>query len=293
MTASRGVDGVATTAEVLADARRRLEEAGAPSPAHDARLLVRHVLGWSAGELTLRAAEELTHAAAATIRGLVERRAAREPLQLVLGTWGFRRVKLAMRRGVFIPRPETELLVEEALQRARPDAVVVEPCTGSGAVAAALADERPDLRIFATEIDPVAAHLARENTAMYGARVTVLTGDLLAPVDVTLHGQVDVLVSNPPYLADNELDGLEPEVVRADPWRALTSGPAGHEVTDRLIEAAPRWLVAGGWLLLEIDPRRAHEVARRCRSAGLVDVAAWPDLSGRLRFVRGAWRANH
>jgi release factor glutamine methyltransferase len=281
---------VPTAAQAVAEARRRLEESAVPSPALDARLLVRHALGWSAAELTLRADERLPPERLRPVTELVRRRGERVPLQVLLGRWGFRRVELTMRAGVFVPRPETEVLVEEALRRAPADAVVVEPCTGSGAIAAALADERADLRVHATEIDPVAATLARENTAAHGERVTVAIGDLLEPIDAALRGHVDVLVSNPPYLADGELDGLEPEVAQADPHRALVSGASGHEVTDRLIDAATDWLAPGGWLLMEADPRRADEVARRCRSAGLVDVAAWRDLAGRPRFVRGARR---
>jgi release factor glutamine methyltransferase len=275
-----------TVAAVLAAAEDTLLRARVPSPAVDARLLVRHATGWSAAELTLRRGDPLDAATLREIDRLVVARAARTPLQLLLGTVGFRRVDLEVRAGVFIPRPETELLVEHALSLLPPGGLAVEPCTGSGAVAAALADERSDVRVVATDVDPAAVALARRNTAWVGDRVRVLVGDLLEPLDPGLRGGVDVIVSNPPYLADAELDGLEPEVRAGDPPSALSAGPTGHEVSDRIVAAAASWLVPGGWLVLELDPSRAHEVARRCRDTNLEQVVVADDLVGRPRYVR-------
>jgi release factor glutamine methyltransferase len=186
---------------------------------------------------------------------------------------------------VFIPRPETETLAGEAIARVPAGGVVVEPCTGTGAVACAVATESQAEVVVATDRSETAVALARENAAACGARIEVLAGDLLAPVDPALRGRVDVLVSNPPYLAEAELAATEPEVRDWDPPAALVAGPTGHEVTDRLIVVATDWLKPGGWLLLEVDERRAAETARRARAAGLTEAGVVSDPTGRDRVV--------
>jgi release factor glutamine methyltransferase len=278
------------------DARRqlalRLAAAGVPSPEVDAALLLRHVLGWSAARLRVDGEAPIDPAAEARLEDLARRREAREPLQLLIGSVGFRRLDIEVGPGVFIPRPETEVLAGEAIARVPPGGVVVEPCTGTAAVACAVADESGAGRVVATDIAPAAVALARANAARCGVAVEVLAGDLLAPVPAALRGRVDVLVSNPPYVAAGELAGLEPEVVDWDPPAALVSGPTGHEVTDRLIAAGVEWLAPRGWLLLEVADVRAVQTATRARAAGLVDVAVLRDLAGRDRVVV-ARRAGH
>jgi len=274
-----------TVVEAVSAVARRLEAAGVPAPAVDAALLARHVLDWSHTALVLRGGQPLPEDAAARLDELAARRTAREPLQLLLGTAGFRWVDLEVRPGVFVPRPETEVLAGEAVARLPADGVAVEPCTGSGAVACAVAQEVPGARVVATDVSPAAVDLARRNAGRLGVRVEVRLGDLLVPVAPGLRGRVDVLVSNPPYLADAELAALEPEVRDHDPRAALVAGPTGHEVTDRLLAAAGTWLAPGGWLLLETADTRARDTARRAAAAGLTDVAVVPDLTGRDRVV--------
>jgi release factor glutamine methyltransferase len=269
-----------TPAEVVA----RLAGAGVPTPAVDAAWLVLHVTGWGRTDLRAHGDRPLPDAAAAALAPLVERRCAREPLQLLLGTVGFRHLDVAVRPGVFIPRPETEVLAGEAIDRTPRGGLVVEPCTGTGAIACAVATEA-GATVHATDVSPVAVALARDNAEAAGAGVVVHRGDLLAPLPADLRGRVDVLVSNPPYLADGELAGLEPEVVAWDPHAALVSGPTGHEVSDRLIAEAPTWLRPGGWLLLEVDAARGPETAARCRAAGYVETALVADLTGAERIV--------
>jgi release factor glutamine methyltransferase len=246
---------------------------------------VGHVLGCSRAALPTRGRQRLAGDAAARLGALADRRAGREPLQLLLGSVGFRRLELSVRPGVFIPRPETEVLAGEAIARTPPDGVVVEPCTGSGAVACAVAQEAAARLVVATDRSPDAVALARDNAARAGLDVTVLCGELLDPVPPGLRGAVDVLVANPPYVATAELAGLEPEVRDWDPVAALVAGATGHEVSDALLAAAPAWLAPGGWLLLEVDSTRARETARRCLAAGFADAQVVADLTGRDRVV--------
>lgn len=279
-----------TVVEAVCAVAARLEAAGVPAPAVDAALLARHVLDWSHTALVLRGGQPLPEDAAARLDELAARRTAREPLQLLLGTAGFRWVDLEVRPGVFVPRPETEVLAGEAVAATPVGGVVVEPCTGSGAVACAVADEAAPATVVATDLSPAAVALARANAARHGLDVAVAQGDLLAPVPAHLRGAVDVLVCNPPYLTPAELAEAEPEV-RHDPDVALVAGPTGQEVVDRLLDEAPAWLRPGGRLLIELDPRRAPASVARARARGYDDVTVLRDLTGTDRILsahRGA-----
>jgi release factor glutamine methyltransferase len=212
-------------------------------------------------------------------------RCAGTPVQHLTGEQAFRRLRLQVRPGVFVPRPETEILVQHALEaivRLRTP-VVVDAGTGTGAIGLAIKDERPDARVFATDRSPEAVELARENADRLGLDVTVFEGDLLDPLPAELRGQVDLVASNPPYVPAAELEGL-PAEVRADPELALVGG---IEITRRLASQALRWLSAGGVLVVEIDARRAAEVTAAVLGAGFVDVRAEPDLTGRDRVAIG------
>lgn len=270
----------------------RLAAAGVASGDVDARLLVAHVLGHPPAALTLVAGDELEGETERRLEDLVARRVAREPLQLILGSVGFRYLELEVRSGVFVPRPETEVLAGEAIARTPRAGVVVEPCTGTGAVACAIAQEAAPARVVATDRSPAALALARANVARLGLAVEVLEADLLQGLDPSLRGRIDVLVCNPPYLAARELDGLEPEV-HADPVEALVAGPTGHEVTDRLLDDGQEWLAPGGWLLLETDDGRAGATAERARARCWIDVATSADLTGRDRVVSARRPGHH
>ena len=274
-----------TAAQLLAELASGFADAGIASPHADARWLLRHALGWSAADLTLSADRPLTDAQVKAVALLADRRMRREPLQLVLGGTSFRGHPLTLRPGVFIPRPETELVVELVLAVVPAGGVVVETCAGSGAIACAIAVERPDLRVMAIDSDPAAVDLTVENAADLGAKIDVRRGELLGPVPPALRGRVDVVVANPPYLAADEVADLEPEVGDWDPRAALVAGPTGHEVSDALLASAPRYLTPGGSLVLELDERRVSETAVRARAAGLVSVETHDDLTGRPRFV--------
>lgn len=250
----------------MSSVAERLRAAGVPTPEVDARWLL---------ALEISEAEREV---------LVRRREAREPLQLLLGEWPFRNVELMLEAGVFIPRPETEVVAGVAIEAALGGArVAVDVCTGSGAIAAALADETEVPTIVATDISPAAVDLARRNTARWGDRVEVRNGDLFAPL-AHLVGKIDVLVANPPYLPP---EVFAPEVAH-DPHEALVGGPDGHEVVHRILEAAREVLAPGGTVVVEIDDRRGPETAEFARAAGLVDVSLVADLAGRQRAIRGS-----
>lgn len=274
-----------TVGELLAQVTATFEQAGIPTPAVDAEWLVRHVTDWSRTRLITNAGTAVGDDVLTALEPLVMRRAAREPLQLILGSVGFRYLDIEVRPGVFIPRPETEVLAGEAIARVPAGGTVIEPCTGTGAIACAVAQETHAATVIATDISSAAAELAAANAKRADLPVTVLQGDLLAPVAAELRGQVDVLVSNPPYLTPDDLRGREPEVLDWDPLEALVAGPSGHEITDRLIAAAPAWLRPGGWLLLEVEATRAAETADRASAAGLADAHVLPDLTGTDRIV--------
>ncbi|QBI19126.1 peptide chain release factor N(5)-glutamine methyltransferase [Egibacter rhizosphaerae] len=274
-----------TVRDVRARTAATLAAAGVPSPTVDADALLCAVLDWRGSELATRADAALPAPATERLGELVDRRAAREPLQLVLGTTGFRHVDLMVGPGVFVPRPETEILAGEAIARTPEGGVVVEPCTGTGAVAIAVATEARPGEVHATDREAAAVDLARHNARRCGAAVSVARGDLLDPLPLRLCGSVDVLVANPPYVAEGETGQLPPEVAGWDPRSALVAGPTGHEVSDRLLALAGEWLTPGGWVLLEVAEHRAAQTAARAERIGLVEADVVRDLAGRDRVV--------
>lgn len=211
-------------------------------------------------------------------------RCAGTPLQHLTGEQAFRRIVLDVRPGVFVPRPETEILVEVALRLLGPEdgPVVVDVGTGTGAVALAMKDERPDATVLATDLSPEAVDLALANAARLELEVSVLQGDLLDPLPPELRGWVDLVVSNPPYVTPEEYGEL-PAEVRADPALALIGGTPVYE---RLAEDAARWLRDGGLLAVEIGSGQGDAVVEVLRRS-FTDVRVQPDLAGRDRVATG------
>jgi release factor glutamine methyltransferase len=245
-------------AEVLRRASGYLDRHGVQSPDATAEILLMHVLGTDRAGLYARSAGLDTREA--RMFGLaICQRCAGTPVQHLTGDQPFRGITLEVRPGVFVPRPETELL---------------------GAIALAVKDERPDATVFATDLSAEALELARANAARLGLAVTVLEGDLLDPLPVDLRGWVDVVVSNPPYVPADDLEDL-PAEVRADPVLALVGG---IDVYERLGAQASRWLRAGGVLAVEIDARLGDPVVRALSTA-LAEVRVERDLTGRDRVV--------
>lgn len=285
----------ATWREIVTTQAGRLAVAGVPSPEHDARLLAEHVVGAPIGRAPDPTAESI-----ARFRDLITRRAERIPLQHLTGETGFRHLLISCRPGVFVPRPETEIVAGIAIDAAMArgdEPVVVEPCTGTGAIALAVATEVAGAQVFASDVAPDAVDLAKLNAERVargdagvagfapGAAVSVAQASLLDSVPAELRGAVDVLVSNPPYLPASDRDGWPPEVADHDPAEALVGGPDGYEVVGRLLHLAADWLAPGGVVVLEIDERRGDEAVSRAEAAGLVDVHTRNDLTGVVRAV--------
>jgi len=279
--------------EALRWARTRLA-AAVESPAVEAEILLGHVLGRPRAELYAHAEDILAPGDAARLEELVARRASGEPLQYLTGHQGFRRLDLLVGPGVLVPRPETEMVVEHALGRIAGVAapVVVDVGTGSGAIALAVATERPDATVVATEVSSTAAAWARRNLERSGAaNVTILEGDLLSPLPWSLQAAVDLVVANPPYLAEAQLATVAADVRDHEPVLATVSGPTGIEVPARVVEEAFPWLRPGGWLVMETWPGQADELLALL-AARYEEAAVHPDLAGSLRIAEGRTSAR-
>ena len=272
---------------LLADAARRLAVAEVASPDHDAAELLAHVLGTTRAALPLR--DHVTTDEAARFHELVERRAGREPLQHLTGRVGFRYAELVVGPGVFVPRPETEVLAGWAVDRAREVAaagrapVVVDLCTGSGAIALSVATEVPGSLVHAVELDEAAAGWAERNLAGTGVRLR--QGDM-ADAFPELDGQVDVVVANPPYIPLEAYESVPPEVRDHDPAAALWSGDDGLDAMRVVERVAGRLLVPGGVVGAEhADVQGEAAPAVFTATERWTEVRDHPDLAGRPRFT--------
>lgn len=256
---------------VLAAAAVRLEAAGIAAGSPDAELLLRHVLGWDRATLLLRAADPLAAEHRERFLALVDERARRRPLQHLVGTQAFWRREFRVTPDVLIPRPETEILVEAALDRLRPllQPRIVDVGTGSGCIALSLAAELPAATVLATDISAAALGVARDNARRLGleARVSFHEGDLLDPV--ATHGPFDLVASNPPYVDPAERPALAPEVRDHEPRIALFP-PDGEplSVYRRLVPQVWTALKPGGWLIVEVGLGQADEVGGILLRAG-------------------------
>jgi len=270
-----------TVQEALSEGAAALELAHCPSPQADAEWLLSHVLGSSRTQLQLYGSR-VSEGQLRRFRELLGRRTRREPLAYILGEWGFRRLTLAVDPRVLIPRPETEVVVERclALLEGVEEPLVLDVGVGSGAIALALADERPDARVIGTDSSRDALELAEENRVRVGlnGRVTFVLGDLLAGVS----GPFDLVVSNPPYVSEADFSGLEPEL-RHEPREALV-GEGGHDAVAR---AARDVLRPGGALVVEAGDGQALRIEELLRDLGYRDVRVSRDLAGRERVVEG------
>lgn len=263
------------------DAARTLAQAGIDSAHVDAELLAAHVAGVNRGVLRFHDPDDGFYDG---YRTLVDARARRIPLQHLTATAAFGPLLLAVGPGVFIPRPETEALLEWALKQPLPDSpVVVDLCTGSGALAAALADGTPGAHVVAVEDSPEALAYARRNCE--GRDVELVEADVTSPGLLSERdGTVDLLVSNPPYIPDGAV--LDPEVAEHDPAHALFGGPDGMRVIGPIVTLAARLLRPGASVGVEHDDETAAATVDLFeRSGAFTDVTSRRDLAGRPRFV--------
>jgi release factor glutamine methyltransferase len=260
-----------TAVEALRSAEERLAHAGVDTPRVDAELLLAHVLGVSRSAVR----SQRNGAVPDEFKQLLARRVQREPLAYVLGEWGFRRLVLKTDRRALIPRPETEIVVERclALVEGTREPRVLDLGTGTGAIALAIADEHSNARVTAVDASPSALELAHENAERLALPVEMRLGG----IEVAAEGW-DLVISNPPYVAPDEWESLQPEIRDWEPRSALVGEGLHEEIAAR---ARTRWLV------LEVADGQAQHVAGVLSSLGYVDVNITPDLTGMERVVEG------
>ena len=279
-------------AEALAQATVRLAEAGVDTPRLDAQMLLAWVLKARREDLAREPERSLSEREGVIFAKAAVLRAERRPLPYITGEQWFYGRLFKINRAVLIPRPETELLVEAALEKSRgtPTPRFADIGTGSGILAVTLASERPDAFVDATDISADALTLARKNVVRHGAedRVTLLRGDLLAPL--RSHANYDVIVSNPPYVTEADLPALQPEVRDYEPTLALSGepgavGPDGTRLHRRLLNESNPLLRPGGWLMLEVGQGQAKAVAAYAQEHGWAEVSVRHDFAGIGRVV--------
>ncbi len=273
-----------TWRQLLRYATERLESAS------EARWLVERASGFDANDFALGLDEPVSTRAHAFFHAMLDRRAEGEPLQYVVGRWGFRQLDLLVDRRVLIPRPETETVVEVALGELRALGAapkVVDLGTGSGAIAFSIAVESRDAQVVGTDASPEALAVAQANLSGIGtlaaARVRLVEGPWFAAVPGTWRGRVQLIVSNPPYIGDGEM--LEPDVARWEPAGALRAGPTGLEDIATIVAEAPGWLARPGALVVELAPHQAGVVLEMAHDAGFDAAEVRPDLAGRARVL--------
>jgi release factor glutamine methyltransferase len=276
-----------TVRSLLQWARDWLGNKGVENPRLDAELLLARALGCDRIRLYVDHDKPPDPAELQRFKELIRRRAGREPVAYILGAKEFYGRPFAVDSRVFIPRPETELLVQAALQALDPsggEARALDLCAGSGAAGVTLAAERERLRVDLVELSEGAAEVARVNAAAHApGRCEVHIGDLYAPLPADV--RYGAIVSNPPYVPTGDADRLAPEIAQHEPALALFGGQDGLDVIRRIVAGAPRWLLPGGTLLMEIDPPEAPAVVRLCAEAGLLSPRVQRDLAGLDRIV--------
>lgn len=266
---------------LLAEAVRALRAAGIDTPERDARRLLAHAAGIPPDRVTLLLTEDLDEDRADAFRALVARRAAREPVSQILGRRDFFGLSFRVTRDTLDPRPETEILVEAAL--ARPFEHILDLGTGTGCILLSCLFNRPAARGLGVDISAAALDVARENAAALGLsdRVEFVQSDWFANVQ----GRFDLIVSNPPYIAQDEMAGLSPEVRDWEPHLALSPGGDGLGAYRAIAAGVGRFLAPGGRVLVEIGPTQARDVCAILADAGLYGIDVLRDLDGRDRVV--------
>lgn len=277
--------------DVAADAARRLGEAGVADAEAQTRRMVEQASGYEGGEYYVGLTKAPAQRQLAYLDSMLARRLVGEPLQYVLGRWGFRSLDLMVSPAVLIPRPETEILaglaIAELAHRDPPGGVAVDLGTGSGAVGLAVAAECDTAQVVLTDVSAEALGVAQANLAGLGraaVRVSAYQGSWYEALPKSLVGMVDVVVSNPPYVRDDE--ALPPNVADWEPPLALRGGPDGLDGARQILADAGRWLSPGGSVMMELSPDQMDEAAAVAVAGGLAVEAVHADLAGRSRVLQ-------
>jgi release factor glutamine methyltransferase len=281
-----------TLIEAINNASAKLAAAGILNARLDAEVLLCHTLGRDRAWLLAHIRDGLGDEQRMIFEQAVERKARREPLQYITGKQEFWGLDFLVTPDVLIPRPETELIIEtvvgSAPDRNRP-LTVIDLCTGSGCIAVSLAKELSAARVFASDTSEKALVVARENARRHGVqdRIRFFEGDLFGPLEeLDIHGQIDIIVSNPPYIASGDRPELQPEVRDYEPAMALFAGPDGMELHRRIVSTAPLFLKSTGALVMEMGIGQAGALTRMIRETGVYDTpAVLKDLAGIERVI--------
>jgi release factor glutamine methyltransferase len=256
--------------------------------------MIEKVSGQKGAAWLISVEQQAPISAADKIGELIKRRQAGEPLQYVVGSWGFRNLDLKIDPRVLIPRPETEQVVEAALQllHAAPEPLVADLGTGSGAIALSIATEHEGALVYATDASTDALEVANLNLLRtprsVQGRVMIALGDWFAALPGEAKGRFDLIISNPPYIGEDEVGTVDDIVAEWEPRSALFSGPDGLDDIQRIIGEAAAWLKPRGSVIIELAPQQAEVVAAMARNAGFSHVAIGRDLAGRQRFLVAA-----
>ena len=286
-----------TVRTLLAWAKPWLERKGVDSPRLDAELLLARALGCDRVRLYIDHDKPLGAEELARFKALLTRRGEREPVAYILGVKEFYGRPFAVGKGVFVPRPETEILVALALEAlpapgSGAELRALEQCAGAGAMGLSLCAERANLHVDLVELSPEAAKYAEANCQAHGGgRARVLVGDLFAPLGPPAP-RYHAVVANPPYVPMGDSAHLPPDIMRHEPPVSLFGGEDGLDILKKLIAEAPAWLVPGGFFGVELDPTQAKGVRRLFEAAGFEKVRSVQDLAGMDRFVVGKQRRD-
>jgi release factor glutamine methyltransferase len=292
-----------TVGRLLEWTQKFFEKKGIAQPRLEAEILLSHALGTERIGLYLAYEREVETDARARFREWVQRRAEGEPTRYLVGVCEFMSLAFKVGPGCLIPRPETELMVEEVMARrgkkrgcapaaegasAGAAVAVIDLCTGCGCVAVSVAVHMPESNVVATDLSSSALEMARANAAAHGVadRVAFLEGDLYEALEAAGAVPADFLLANPPYVAETEWETLQPEIRNHEPREALVAGPEGTEVIERIVQGAPAYLAPGGTLLVEIGASQGPAVRDLAAAErGLVDVDIRKDYAGHDRML--------
>lgn len=283
-----------TISEILRWAEGYLTQRKVPSPYVDAEYILAHVLGCQRKDLLIHPDRVLKDDEVAQFNACMERRGRREPLQYITGEVEFRGLLFKVNNNVLIPRPETELLVDEVVKSvSRKGATVLDLCTGSGCIAVCIAKELMDSRVYAADISEGALAVAKENATRHGAgeEITFHSGDLFGAVSsMDLKGKFDIIVSNPPYVSEDEMKDLQPEIKDYEPASALYGGKDGLDFYRRIIHESPDYLATGGYVIMEIGYGQAGRIKKLIASEKkFLNIEITKDMAGIERVIRASY----